>query len=457
MKVNEQNENDISVNIYSINKLGNMKRLVQLKKKNVLAYNFTETVDDLAGSFSVTLYEDLSVYNMAEQSLWSQIHTLDVVEIKEGKKLFKGIIHSKTFKNSMSNGSATRTLEISGMGIHSLFSMFNICFNTYAGSGKLQSVVQTEFSSKILNEKSLNNVINLLWDSFTKNAKESTLATTIKIENMINFLFDNGSCFDINNKYTTCYPIANSWFNSESVSFYDLLNDLFNKTYYEIYGYFQSNGKPYIKIREMPFSAADWEILELIKFNISPSNVIGYSFNISDSEVYTAFFPYVEGAGFTQSQYKTMEMTGTDGKQRHSNIYRINQDKVSEYGYRLLNVNFVGCTQDVKDDNKQEFKENLERISENLEKWYLNIDKMVNGTIQMVTDVSMAGKQPQIGNIVTFNGFEFYVKSIEHTWQYGDAPTLSVNVTRGGIYTNGEFDVKKTLNSDITKRYSELN
>lgn len=471
MEVIQQNENTISFKFERFDG-ENFKELftyetTKAKDSNfhILGYNYTETVSDLAGNFTISVYEDNSAFDndflsaglkkdlKPNKSFWSCIKPLDVVTITEGKKIFQGIIHTKNFKSMVGNGEVQRVIDISGQGIHSLYSLNSVCMDAMAGSGKIASMANVELTANMATLEKVADILNEMWKSFSGQDSQKVRKTTF-IEKMIKKIFGEDFTKVVNsNSLNAAYPIASTLYDQNTCTFYDAVKALFPDTAYEVFGYWDSENKPKIQVREKPFDKAAWNGLGKSK-KIPYSRVTGYSINQTDSEVYTAFLPFVEGAGYSGQVYRVAAKTEQDN-QNQNNWYAEN-DKMAKYGFRLLQCDFKGCTSTETDKGKA--TEKLKELTNRLMEWYSYIDEMLNGTISIVTDVSKKTDSLVLnpGEKINFCGIEFYINEVEHIWQYGESPTTNLKVTRGGIYTGGAFDSKKTMDCDITKRFSEF-
>ena len=103
------------------------------------------------------------------------------------------------------------------------------------------------------------------------------------------------------------------------------------------------------------------------------------------------------------------------------------------------------------DDNvSKNISEKFLDLSTELKKYYENLDEMYNGTFSTILLNKMS--IPEVGTIVEFLNGEFYLNSIDVSWSYGQSTIVNYNCSRGGKYTNGEFQKL----DNITKEYREF-
>ena len=171
----------------------------------------------------------------------------------------------------------------------------------------------------------------------------------------------------------------------------------------------------------MPFDCSgdglgfsSWDKLEKNKTELDPAIVKGFDFDVSDDEVYTAFFSYVIGSPIEQDKaLRLAAQTGGFGNEK----VEIYNKKAAIYGYSPLTVNFNGYgTKEKTASDPEESKDE---------------------------------KTPMCGEIVSFLGGEFYVNEVEHTWNFGGNPETKLTVSRGGNYEKKKFAPLE----GITKRY----
>lgn len=418
------------------------------RRFHVTGYTFTETIKDFSGRFSVSIYENQDIFDINGVSAWSLIHPLDIVEIREGYKVFLGVIHSKNFKSTISGGSVKRQLEVSGMGIQNLFSSYNICLDAKAQTNALVENVQKDLTDSLKNEREFKSIITKTWNHFETVSKKINGNKDPYISTAIKAIFGD-KFFNISDNLKTYYPIVCNFYDSNTTTFYSILTGLLPSNIYEIFGN-TIDDKPKITIREKPFDRESWEILECTEIN--PVRVLGYNLNVADTEVYSAYLAYIEGSLVSSNQMIQKEETEKTfgGMQK-------DDEKLSKYGYRLLQTNFRGSKLEVENTNNSLISE----LSKKIMKWYKHLDEMLCGSITFVTNTDTVKPidetyKIKAGTKIRFNSLEFYVEEASHTWSFGEAPKTTLRLSRGGVYTGNQFDSKATLNCDITKRFAEL-
>ena len=96
-------------------------RVEPSSKYYLLNYQFSESVNNFSGSFSVTIYEDIDT--KSDECIFSRVKNLDVVFIYENSEtdalkleknnpVFIGVIHSKNIRTMMNDGSTTANVVV---------------------------------------------------------------------------------------------------------------------------------------------------------------------------------------------------------------------------------------------------------------------------------------------------------------------------------------------------------
>ena len=103
----------------------------------------------------------------------------------------------------------------------------------------------------------------------------------------------------------------------------------------------------------------------------------------------------------------------------------------------MCQVTFKGYEKD-KTDNS--IAHTMSKYSQRLKNWFSHLDEMYMGSITIVNDFNnKENKKLKAGNRVKFLGGEFYIRGVEHSWDYGGNPIISLQIIRGGIYKDGNF------------------
>lgn len=420
------------------------------RRFHVTGYTFTETIKDFSGRFSVSIYENQDIFDINGVSAWSLIQPLDIVEIREGYKVFLGVIHSKNFKSTISGGSVKRQLEVSGMGIQNLFSSYNICLDAKAQTNVLTEISQKSLTEELAGKQSIKDVFMATWEHFEEISKSINDNEKPYISTAINAILGK-EFLNISDNLETYYPIVCNFYDSNNNTFYAILKNILPSNAYEVYGEMIED-KPKITVRLKPFEKEDWGKLDCI---ILPTNrVLGYNVNVADTEVYSAYLAYIEGSLVSSNQMIQKELN----EKSHGGM-ATDKEKLSKYGYRLLQTNFRGA----KLETENQSLGLISDLSSMLKRWYSHTDEMLCGSVTLVTNTETNTQNQtddsykiKAGTKIRFNSLEFYVEEASHTWSFGEAPKTTLRLSRGGVYTGNQFDSKATLNCDITKRFAEL-
>jgi hypothetical protein len=229
------------------------------------------------------------------------------------------------------------------------------------------------------------------------------------------------------------YNIANCIFNQGQNSLVEMWKNILPNPVYEIYGYCDRAGKPGIMARESPFDKDTWRLLQATKVN--PISLKGYNLARSDEEVYTVFNTWLEGSTMGHDFYTVVnQYKGEDS------AVVIDDDKLSIYGYRPLEVAFRGYdrSKNIKDES-QDLNQKFKALNERVKLWYSRLDDMWSGTVTLTTNFNEPDCNPRIGERLLFLDGEFYIKKSDHAWAYGGTPTNTLTVSRGMVYKDGEM------------------
>ena len=165
--------------------------------------------------------------------------------------------------------------------------------------------------------------------------------------------------------------------------------------------------------------------------------MIDYSLRLSNEEVYTAFLGYIEGSELSPDQYVIIDET--DREKRKKELLKIDRDKFSIYGLKMCRVGFRGYHKE-----KQEFvktEDAMAKMGARLQKWFGRLDEMYSASATIINPFNGNGSSiPHCGQRISFLGGEFYIQDVEHHWSYGGTATLSLGLSRGGLYDrDGNF------------------
>ena len=133
-------------------------RVEPSSKYYLLNYQFSESVNNFSGSFSVTIYEDIDTDS--KECIFSRVKNLDVVFIYENSEsqdfkleknnpVFIGVVHSKNIRTMMNNGKVSRTTTLSGNSICSLIGDLSVSLDIHSLTGVEAVKVQKDFTEEI--------------------------------------------------------------------------------------------------------------------------------------------------------------------------------------------------------------------------------------------------------------------------------------------------------------------
>lgn len=434
--------------------------------KNLQSYNFSRDLNDIAGSFSFTVVEDVNVIGY-ENLFMDKVKHLDVITISEqgNKKIdFIGVVTTISVGGIASN--LTKQVTVSGKSIFYLFQYLNIYAdlkalafeNTSKNIELVLSLNQKKdnktvgTSIKFIATTAYNEFIRVLTDS-GKNVSNVLVLSIIK-----SWLGESDSFIVVpNDEDNFTFPITSNMFSSGTINYIDFIRQLLPQPVYEIYGFIDDDNKPKLKIRTVPFSKKPFTgeyNRDVVKIN--PTLITNFTLTKSCEEVYTAFLPYIEGSSMSPEFY--MSLIGANNKLTNEQYAQSisNPDKVKKYGFQVLMCNFVGF-----DPMGKLNTEGLQKLTNNLKKWYSDIDEMLNGDL---TIVNFIGKSESvnihwctIGNWLYFSGGSFYIQAENHSWNYGDNPMINYSLIRGGEYIkNGDSDFNFKPLEKMSAFYKEL-
>ena len=421
--------------------------------RNLLSYQFTLSTNDISGSFSLTFFPDYITIGGTNKSLFDDIKKLQIVKIYEGseptakktgkgkssswnftyntKPVFTGIIRNKKYVAQTSDGGGTRRLSVSGTAITGLVSQFYINLDTAAQALTNQIVnddsINKELTQKLIGEKKVKDVINLIWNYFLKISSQNG---TPKIADYITSFMGGTSVFlDVDNTEFD-YPIASVFRGQQTQDFFDIIDGLIPQPVYEKFAYMDyKTGKMKIKIRLSPFDADKWTGLN--SHTLEARKIKSFDLTESDDEVYTVFYAYLNG--YPIDEQKSLVLS-TMKVQKDLTV--VDTSKYTTYGYRPLIAHFLGYgTKDGEKDDSSTSK--ITETTKKLASWYENLPDMLKGSISLAMTYEDGFIQP--GEIIKFLGGEFYVNGITHNWNYGSGGEINLNVSRGALYTSGKF------------------
>ncbi|MCQ2086680.1 MAG: hypothetical protein MJZ37_01190 [Bacilli bacterium] len=439
-------------------------RIEPSSKYYLMNYQFSESVNNFSGNFSVSIYEDVDTDS--NECIFSKVKNLDIVYIYEDSErneknlenndpVFIGIVHQKNMQSMMNNGKVSRVTRLDGNGVYSLVGDLSVSLDIHSLTGVDAAKTSEDFTRKIESLRDYPSIVESLWDSFISISKDvcekGAINSTIFIDELLGSFFIGSATpikeiFKFENMTEIRFPVvANFW--TQSVNkFSDMIRTLLPSNIFEIFGCVESKGKPVLKFREMPFSPEAWK--ELPMSDIDPLFLTGYSISQSDSEVYNAFLAYIEGSNQDAAFSLTLGAI--------ENRIEKDTEKMAKYGYRPLQVNFRGYNRSKDFAKDEEPKKAIKLCAEKMKEWYGSLDELYSGTINLVRGVG--DNLPKIGERIKFINYEFYVTDKTHSWGYGNPITVTLNVSRGAYYNSmGQRDTQNVLAKEkFGCRYAEL-
>lgn len=417
------------------------------KMTNLLSYSYSLSVDDVKGSFNISIKDSYIIEK--KSNIFDLIQNLDIVEIYKdyNNKIadFIGIIHEKKLISSISSsGKVRKEISVIGKSIVSLFSDFNINLSVIgiaATSNNAQNIVSklnfynieknSVTNKNVLVPKTMNSVVSNLWNQFKEYALSLSSVSNIYLLELIEKFELEIKCDSINCKY----PIAYNFYSESELSYDQFLRTLFPQGVYEIF----ANGKSLI-IRETPFLQKNWNSLS--SKNIDMSYLTEYDLSISDSEVYSVFYGEIEGLkefSSTQNQNKL------SANERGFIKVKTEPSTINKYGYKLCAISFLGYTQNPESEDDEQ-SDLLDKINSDVQEMYSHVHEMFSGRIKIIDSKS---NTINIGEKVVFkvgtDNFtiqetEFYVKNASFSWNYGSSAIAEYTLSRGGVYKEGKFE-----------------
>lgn len=461
---------------------------------NIQSYSFTNSIDDINGSFSITVKEDTRPLPKGQQYFMDQVKKLDVVEfIENGSVEFYGIV--RTISIGATAGAMNKVITISGISAAGLLNMFNISTDV-ASMAFLQNEGAnkkiTDRISKLFQQKSKDGVdvaevfrivylaMFYIAEGKTYNPKTGKWEETnskapfasFKTQRIFRFIFGvahddvkqaDGTItydtvrfskpvefLDCNEKFQ--FQLTSNLFNQNEVNIVSYFKGFMPPPIYEMFHTFDENNSPKIVLREVPFLPTEWANLPIKE--IDPSLITDYTLSNTDTNIFTTFYAYAAGAPGNSDLFKNAGARDKNGNP----IMKVDGDLVDVYGFIPLDVNFIGWKpRNIKDDSIMTVAGDL---SEKVKKYFKNLKDFWNGDVtfvnmlenneKVVTVYDEKGfankskkkisKNPRIGARAKLCGLEFYITSATHTWRYGEPCKINLHLERGGkYYEDGTF------------------
>ena len=405
--------------------------------KNLLSYNFENSVDNFGGGFSFTVKEDIktisdiSIAQEFKQNFMDAVQPLDIIVISESgteKIDYIGVVTKISIGGIASN--LNKSVTVSGKSIEWLFQFYNIntdikaCIfqNTEANNAFKLDLAAQSGQSPI----SIKDIANASFKMFKQRTSENAEVSNTVIGDIIDIWY--GKDFIVASMDKFAYPISSNMFDSGKIDVISFIRKLLPQPLYEIFGFIDDMNKPKICIRKAPYDNP------YATFTVEPVQLTDFTLTRSCEEVYTAFMPYIEGSSMSSDFYMNLQAAESGTKEKGYNSAKANPEKVSIYGYQLLTCSFVGYAPDAKTNKETLNNEKIKELADQLEKWFSKLDEMYAGDLTIVNITK--DRCSKIGEWLSFAGGQFYVNQARHTWNYGDNPMINFQVSRGGNYYN---------------------
>jgi hypothetical protein len=435
----------------------------------LLGYAFSESVDDLDGSFSFTVENEDVDRN--GKTVFDIIPIRSVIKIYEGDMehpAFVGIIRRRHIGTSMTAQGVKRTITFSGKSVISLVAEYTVSLDFRISEVAVAAAKQNEMISRLAGVRKISELINVSCDFFNDVALEVTdksngISNTEVAEIISRHIGAATKDFvTVSGKeQNTAYDIAMIFFNEANNTIADVWRNLLPKPVYEIFSYCdKKSGKPKIMVRQVPYGYKGDEVLdrnndwnELDSYEISPLSLTGYELDQNDEEVYTVFASYIIGSARDRNFYMAVSQENQEDSTRRYD------SKTAVYGFRPLEISFLGYDRrgNTRNEANDALTGALTKMNRLAAYWYSRLDDMYSGSITICTDFNKPETNPRVGCRAKFMGGEFYINRTDHFWNFGGTPTIKLTVSRGMVYDEGIMrDGAAGIIPNIGGRYREL-
>jgi hypothetical protein len=325
-------------------------------------------------------------------------------------------------------------------------------------------IASTNFTTDLAGRRfTVKSFLNFTVEKYSElSLNEKVIANTGVMKTIKLFTGGQGDFFEVNEHDAEFkYDIARALFIQGQNSLTDIWRSILPEPVYELFSRADAGGLPKIVAREAPFDSGDWE--NLLVYELSPAELIGYDLSQNDEEVYTVFNSYVEGSVMDHSFYSIISQYTDDG----DDTVKYNREKLDIYGYRPLEVTFRGYNHEENEKKTApDIKTVFARLNERIQGWYSRLDDMLSGQITMVTDFNAdkrsevygRSKRPRAGERLYFLGGQFYITGSQHSWSYGGTPQTVLTVSRGMKYNMGKQQGRiMNMGKSLIELESEVN
>jgi hypothetical protein len=432
----------------------------------LLGYSFSESVDDLEGSFSFTVENE--EIDADGKTVFDLIPVRSIVKICEGdleRPAFAGILRRRRISASMTSQGARRTVVFSGNSLISCVAEYTVSLDVrIQGVADAMAKTQELKTGLAVDGITIAGFMQQTWDYFQDVSEklselQTGISNTAVADTIKNFIggFDDFVTVS-GEEQQIMYNIAAVFFNQANNSIADIWRNILPKPVYEFFAYCgKTDGKPKIMARQVPYGDPDngnndWKNLDI--YLISPVSLVSYELEQSDEEVYTAFASYIIGSARDRQFYMAVNQTGND------TLAKYNAEKVAVYGFRPLEMSFNGYDRQGNTRNEKigTLDGAIKNLNDRASYWFSRLDDVYSGSITVCTDFNAPETNPRAGCRAKFLGGEFYINRTDHTWNFGGTPTIKLTVSRGMVYDeNGKTRPgSEGVIKNVGRRFREL-
>ena len=346
----------------------------------LVGYAFRESLAVTDSNFSLTFTPEADSNGL---TWFDKIKVTDLVFIEElGKDKFIGIVSSRKYSSRVVDEGVQRTITISGRGLTSLLSTYNLILDTFLYDSDVFAEAENQKLKAALTEKmdkgqQVISILKTIYDAFFSLMFKMgrTNRTGIGIKAILDYFIDFET--DLLSDVVLLYPISLSIYRPGNNNIWGVLVSLINPPVNELFTRFNfERNKFHVVYRQAPFDAKDWSKL---KSNKIPSILItSCDFGSSDEEVYTYYLATVAGSGINDRKAILLDAEG------YKKLAERDEDKWIKYGYKPMLVEFKFFNKDVV-ESYTETASTMHYLAMKLRTWFEHNDEFLNGTIEFMT------------------------------------------------------------------------
>lgn len=382
--------------------------------KPVISFSFESSLADPASGFSLTLVP-------AEEFL-RKIELRDFVYLFDDswqtaiEPCYIGVVTDRRYSARMGEKSAQRAVTIAGKSLGYLLTDF-------------QLVLDLRLFTGAFSEAENKRIFSILQQTLAQNSGSYADAARLIKEGFSQVLADSGGGqptglrWFLDNRFliqsdglTARYPKVMNFFQSGENNLAELLQFVTDPPWGESYYTIQGENLVF-KVRSNPFFPRNWSSLNTTA--LEPLFITAYDLGNSDESVKTVFGVTFPGSGIDQDKARALDYFASS--------IRRNENLFAKYGYRplFLEQRFFDRSQTAFD-----LRTLMSDSANDLSDLYSHEEFFLSGSIQVLPQRLM----PKIGEKVSFAGGEFYVESLQRTWNYLGTFMTTLRLTRGAIY-----------------------